>query len=36
MSFSATRLTCFALLAAMEQDMRGSIQDHLGIAALKT
>ncbi|MEU0267496.1 NB-ARC domain-containing protein [Nocardioides sp. NPDC006303] len=30
MSFSATRLTCFALLAAMEQDMRSAIQDYLG------
>jgi LuxR family glucitol operon transcriptional activator len=30
MSFSATRLTCFALLSAMEDDMRASIEAFLG------
>jgi LuxR family glucitol operon transcriptional activator len=34
MSFSATRLTCFALLAAMEQDMRDAIELHLGDKSL--
>lgn len=30
MSFSATRLTCFALVAAIEEDMRAAIDAHLG------
>ena len=30
MSFSATRLTCFALIAAVEEDMRVAIEVQLG------
>jgi LuxR family transcriptional regulator, glucitol operon activator len=30
MTFSATRLTCFALIAAIEEDMRAAIEEHLG------
>ncbi len=30
MAFSATRLTCFALIAAMEEDMRATIEEFLG------
>jgi LuxR family transcriptional regulator, glucitol operon activator len=30
MTFSATRLTCFALIAAMEEDMRAAIEENLG------
>jgi LuxR family glucitol operon transcriptional activator len=30
MSFSATRLTCFALLSAMEEDMRAAIEAAAG------
>lgn len=30
MTFSATRLTCFAVIAAIEEDMRAAIEEHLG------
>src|ERR1039458_10709585 len=30
MAFSATRLTCFALIAAMEEDMRAAIEEYMG------
>jgi LuxR family transcriptional regulator, glucitol operon activator len=30
MAFSATRLTCFAVIAALEEDMRAAIEDYLG------
>lgn len=30
MTFSATRLTCFALISAMEEDMRAAIEEYLG------
>lgn len=30
MSYSATRLTCFAILSAMEEDLRATIEQHLG------
>jgi LuxR family glucitol operon transcriptional activator len=35
MSFSATRLTCFALLSAMEEDMRNSIEATSGEVAIE-
>jgi tetratricopeptide (TPR) repeat protein/cold shock CspA family protein len=34
MAFSATRLTCFALIAALEEDMRGAIEEFLGELAI--
>lgn len=34
MTFSATRLTCFVLIAAIEEDMRAAIEDHLGAHAI--
>lgn len=34
MSFSATRLTCFALLAALEEDMRATIEACLGDSSI--
>jgi len=30
MTYSATRLTCFALISSMEEDMRSVIEEHLG------
>ena len=30
MSYSATRLTCFAVLSAIEEDLRATIEQHLG------
>ena len=34
MAFSATRLTCFAVIAAVEEDMRAAIEEHLGALAI--
>lgn len=36
MSFSATRLTCFALLAAMEHDMRDAAETYIGQRDVET
>ncbi len=30
MSYSATRLTCFAIISALEEDMRAIVEEHLG------
>ena len=36
MSFSATRLTCFALLSAIEEDLRSNIESNFGEEGLST
>ena len=34
MAFSATRLTCYAVIAAVEEDMRAAIEEHLGMLTI--